>query len=628
MLDPMRLWDISAPLRVGMPTWPGDTEFDEQRTWVLSNECPVNVSRLVLSSHAGTHADAPSHYTRDGATVGGLRLERYLGPCRVVHVLDAVGRVEASALAARLEGCPPRVLLRTQSRAAVERWASDFTAVHPEAIELLAAHGVELIGIDTPSLDPQTSKTMDAHAVVARHGMGILENLVLDEVPEGDYELIALPLKVEDCDAAPVRAVLRGPLPRAAAQDSPSRAAAAALDLADPLAAHRDAFDLPPGVVYLDGNSLGPLPRATPARLRAVIEREWGQDLIRSWNTAGWIDLPRRVGDQIGRLVGACPGEVIVADSTSVNLFKVLSAALRLRGDRRRIVSERSNFPTDLYVAQGLRDLLAQGHVVEAVDAPEAALGADVAVLMLTHVNYRTGAMHDLARLTAAAHACGALVVWDLAHSAGAVPVDLNAAGADFAVGCGYKYLNGGPGAPAFAFVAARHQAAFTSPLTGWMGHAAPFDFTPEYAPAAGIERLLCGTPPVLSLAALEVGVGTVLAAPMEALRAKSQALTGHFIDWVERRCAGHGLELVTPRSPDERGSQVCLRHPNAWPIMQALVARGVIGDFRAPDILRFGFAPLYLSFRDVWDAVEALRDVLDRETWREPAFQRRARVT
>ena len=625
----MRIWDISAPVQVGTPTWPGDTQYEESRTWTLSGDCPVNVSRVVMSTHTGTHADAPLHYTADGAPAGALPLERYWGPCRVVHALDAGARVERRHLEGRLSECPPRLLLRTQRRAAVDTWDSAFTAIAPDALELLADAGVRLVGIDTPSLDPESSKTLDAHGVVARRGLSVLEGLVLDEVPEGDYELVALPVRLETADAAPVRAALRGPLaPRAPATQAPTRDDATALDAADPLAQHRDAFALPPGVVYLDGNSLGPLPRATPERLRRVIEREWGHDLIRSWNAAGWIDLPRRLGDRLAGLVGAAPGEVIVADSTSVNLFKLLAAALALRPERRRVVSERSNFPTDLYVAQGLNALLAQGHVLDASDDPVAALGPDVAVLMLTHVNYRTGAMYDMAKVTAAAHAVGALVLWDLAHSAGAVPVDLRAAGADFAVGCGYKYLNGGPGAPAFAFVAERHLPSLQTPLSGWMGHAAPFDFTPEYTPAAGIERLLCGTPAVLSMSALEVGLDTVLAAPMSALRAKSLALTSLFIECVERRCAGHPLELVTPRDPAQRGSQVCLRHPDAWPVMQAMIARGFIGDFRAPDILRFGFAPLYVGYREVWDAAEALRDILDSAAWRAPEFQRRARVT
>jgi kynureninase len=416
----------------------------------------------------------------------------------------------------------------------------------------------------------------------------------------------------------------------------------AALDAADALAPLREQFALPEGTIYLDGNSLGALPRATAERVQQVVADEWGRGLIGSWNHAGWMHLPQRVGDKVARLVGAAPGELVVADSTSVNLYKVLSAALTIQRtdapQRRVIVSERSNFPTDLYIAQSLAQ--AQGCELRLLehDALESALDERTAVLMLTHVNYRTGRMHDMAALTARAHAAGALAVWDLAHSAGAVPVNLNGARADFAVGCGYKYLNGGPGAPAFVWVHARHAPRFAQPLSGWMGHATPFTFTPHYEPAPGITRYLCGTPPVLSLAALEVGVDTVLAAEplggMAALRAKSLALTRLFADLVAERCAGHGLELVSPRDDAQRGSQVCLtRADGSYAIVQALIARGVVGDFRAgdahaPDIMRFGFTPLYLRHVDVWDAVEHLHDVLASGQWRDERFQHRAAVT
>ncbi|WP_088281603.1 kynureninase [Ideonella sp. A 288] len=420
---------------------------------------------------------------------------------------------------------------------------------------------------------------------------------------------------------------------------------ALALDAADPLAPLRAQFDLPEGQIYLDGNSLGVLPRATAARVQAVVTQEWGQGLIGSWNSAGWMTLPQRIGDRIAALVGAGDGELVVADSTSVNLFKVLSAALRLQQadapQRRVIVSERSNFPTDLYIAESLaRD---HGCTLRLVAGPQdlvAALGPDTAVLMLTHVNYRTGWLHDMAALTAAAHAAGALTVWDLAHSAGAVPVALKADGADFAVGCGYKYLNGGPGAPAFVWVNPRHVDRFSQPLSGWLGHAAPFSFVPGYQPAAGISRYLCGTPPVLSLAALECGVDTFHAAApmggMGAIRAKSLALTRLLIALVDARCAGQGLSLVSPRDDARRGSQVCLsRAEGAYAIVQALIARGVVGDFRAgdaaerlPDILRFGVTPLYTRFVDVWDAVEHLRQVLDSAEWQQPTFQQRKAVT
>jgi kynureninase len=412
-----------------------------------------------------------------------------------------------------------------------------------------------------------------------------------------------------------------------------------ALDARDPLAPLRGHFELPPGKIYLDGNSLGVLPRATAARVAEVVRNEWGTHLIESWNTAHWIDLPQRIGDQIARLVGADAGEVVAADSTSVNLFKVLWAALTIAGSdapgRRRIVSERGNFPTDLYIAESLaRERGAELVLVDAPDEIEPLLSrGDAALLMLTQVNYKSGRLHDMAALTRAAHAAGTLVVWDLAHSAGALPVQLKRDDADFAVGCGYKYLNGGPGAPAFVWVHPRHAERFWQPLAGWIGHAAPFEFGPEYRPAPGIARYQCGTPAVLSLAALECGVATLLAAEplggMAALRAKSLALTDLFIALVDERCAGHGLACITPREHALRGSQVSFtRAEGGYAIVQALIERGVVGDFRAPDVLRFGFTPLYTRFVDVWDAVEHLRDVLATGQWREARFHRKAAVT
>jgi kynureninase len=414
-----------------------------------------------------------------------------------------------------------------------------------------------------------------------------------------------------------------------------TRQDALALDAADPLAPLRAQFHIPEGLIYLDGNSLGVLPRSTAARVQQVVEQEWGEGLIRSWNSAGWMALPARVGNKIAQLVGAGPGELVVADSTSVNLFKVLAAALLIvKQDapaRRVILSERSNFPTDLYIAESL----AREHGFELVlvepDEIESQLTQQTAVLMLTHVNYRTGRMHDMAAVTRQAQAAGALTIWDLAHSAGAVPVDLNGAGADFAVGCGYKYLNGGPGAPAFVWAHPRHVGRFWQPLAGWIGHAAPFEFTPGYRPAAGIARYQCGTPAVLSLAALECGVDTVLAAEalggMAALRAKSLALTRLFAERVQATCPA--LALASPTRDAERGSQVCFSHPElGYPVVQALIARGVIGDFRAPDVLRFGFTPLYLRFADAWDAAEHLREVLAHEEWRRPEFNQRHAVT
>ncbi|MEO8185825.1 MAG: kynureninase [Burkholderiaceae bacterium] len=419
-----------------------------------------------------------------------------------------------------------------------------------------------------------------------------------------------------------------------------------ALDIEDPLAAHRGAFVVPAGVIYLDGNSLGALPLAARDRIARVVEHEWGDGLIRSWNAAHWIELPRRVGTKIAHLVGAQPDEVICADSTSINLFKVLATALRLQAlrpqapqvslrERNVILSEKTNFPTDLYVAQGVINLLGQGHELRLVEFDEVADAIDdrTAVVMLTHVNFRTGAMHDMSALTSRAHGAGALTLWDLSHSVGAVPVDLNMAAADFAVGCGYKYLNGGPGAPAFVFVAGRHLAAiaddtYAQPLAGWLGHHAPFEFAVDYRPAASIDRYAVGTPSIIALSALEVGVDTVLAAGIHALRAKSIALTQLFVDLVEQRCAVLGLSLVSPRNAAHRGSQVCLSHPHAYAVMQALINRSVIGDFRAPDIVRFGFAPLYVGYADVWDAVQALHQVLAEHEWQRTEFQTREAVT
>ncbi len=420
---------------------------------------------------------------------------------------------------------------------------------------------------------------------------------------------------------------------------------AQALDAADALAPLRAQFDIPEGLIYLDGNSLGVLPRTCAARVQQVVTAEWGQGLIGSWNAAGWMQLPQRIGDKIARLVGAGPGELVAADSTSVNLYKVLSAALRMqRADapqRRVIISERSNFPTDLYIAESLAREF--GCTLKLVNSPAEiapALGADTAVLMLTQVNYRTGHLHDMAGLSSAAHGAGALALWDLAHSAGAIEVNLKADGADFAVGCGYKFLNGGPGAPAFAWVHPRHVSRFEQPLSGWIGHAAPFEFTPGYRPAEGITRYLCGTPSVIGLAALECGVDTVLAAQplggMAALRSKSLALTRLFMQLVEARVAGQGFGIASPRDDARRGSQLCLtRDEGAYAIVQALIARGVVGDFRAgdprdglPDILRFGVTPLYTRFVDVWDAVEHLRQVMASAEWQQPRFHQRSAVT
>ncbi len=409
-----------------------------------------------------------------------------------------------------------------------------------------------------------------------------------------------------------------------------SRQHAETLDRDDRLAAFRERFVLPDGVAYFDGNSLGALPKATAARVARVVEQEWGRSLIRSWIEHGWIDLQFSVGEKIGRLIGAVPGSTVVADSTSVNLYKLLAAALECRRDRSVILSESGNFPTDLYVAEGLIASLGRGHRLRLVAADElpAALDRDVAVVMLTHVDYRSGAVHDMVALTRAAHEAGALALWDLSHSAGAVPLSVADDGVDLAVGCGYKYLNGGPGAPAFLTVAPHLQEALRLPITGWLGHAAPFAFEASYRPAAGIARAVTGTPPVLNLAALEVGVDLMLEAPMAAVREKSLRLAELFIALMRPLCDEYGFSLLTPREPKRRGSQVAFAHPDGYAIMQALIARGVIGDFRAPDVLRFGLTPLYQLYVDVWQAVAVLRDIMQSDAWRDARFNQRRKVT
>jgi kynureninase len=400
------------------------------------------------------------------------------------------------------------------------------------------------------------------------------------------------------------------------------------LDAADPLAEFRSQFQLPDGVVYLDGNSLGALPVQTGQRLADVVQREWGEDLIRSWNKNDWIDSPRRVGAKIAQLIGAQDHEVVAADSTSINVFKALSACVQLNPDRHIILSERGNFPTDAYMMQGLAAMSGGRLKQVLVETPDidAALTSDVAVLLLTHTHYKTGRLHDMEAITTKAHDAGILVIWDLSHSAGAMPVDLNACNADFAVGCGYKYLNGGPGAPAFLFAAERHHDQVFPALSGWLGHTSPFTFDDKYEPASGIDRFQCGTPGILAMAALECGLDLMLGADMGAIRQKSCALGDHFIALIEAHTSG--FEMVSPRNATQRGSQVSIGHPEGYAIMQALIARGVIGDFRAPDILRFGFTPLYTRYEDVWLAVAALADIMNCGSWREDRFSIRAAVT
>lgn len=400
------------------------------------------------------------------------------------------------------------------------------------------------------------------------------------------------------------------------------------LDKSDPLATKRGAFQLPEGLIYLDGNSLGPLADGVAERVAEVVNREWGEGLIRSWNAAGWIDLPARTGAKIAPLIGARAGEVIACDSTSVNLFKALMAALALKPDRKKIVTEKGNFPTDGYIIESaarLADRRVEAHppdsLIEAVDG-------DTACLALTHVNYRTGEFYDLGATTGKAHDKGALVVWDLSHSAGAMPLDLAAAEADFAVGCGYKYLNGGPGAPAYLFVAAALQGRIDPVLPGWMGHARPFDFADTYRPAPGIARNLCGTPGILGMAALEQALEQFADVEMDEVRRKSMLLGDLFIDLVESRCAEYGFRILSPHDAHMRASQISLVHDEGYAIMQALIARGVIGDYRDPGVMRFGLAPLYLRFIDIWEAVGILQDIMDKEIWRRDEYSERRAVT
>lgn len=399
-------------------------------------------------------------------------------------------------------------------------------------------------------------------------------------------------------------------------------------DADDPLAAFRERFRLPPGIIYLDGNSLGPAPEAALQAIAEASAREWATGLIRSWNTAGWFDLPTRLGDLLAPVIGAEPGEVVLCDTTTLNLHKALHAGLGLRPGRRVVVAEAGSFPTDLYAAASLGEGVTLR--LEGVDAPaiEDLIDDSVAVVLVNQVDYRSGRRRDLAALTERIHAAGAIALWDLCHSAGVMEVGLGAAGADLAVGCTYKYLNGGPGAPAFVYCARRHQAAVSQPLAGWWGHARPFDFAREFTPADGIRRFLCGTQPILSFRAAEAGLALAATSDLAAVRAKSVALTERFIAVVDAFASDHGLGLMSPREADLRGSQVALTHHQGYAIMQALIARGVIGDFRMPDILRFGFAPLYLRHVDIVRAARTLEQILVAGVWDDPRYQARAAVT
>lgn len=402
------------------------------------------------------------------------------------------------------------------------------------------------------------------------------------------------------------------------------------LDDRDDLAPFRDEFYLQQGLIYLNGNSLGAMPLSVKGRIADVVDREWGQELITSWNKNGWFHLAGKLGDKIAQLIGAGLGEVMACDSTGINLYKLLSMTLDMRPDRRVIVMEGSNFPTDNYVAQGLIRHLDRGHQIRFAEKDHimAAITEDVAVVCLTQVHYKSGHLLDMKAITEKAHEVGALVIWDLCHSAGALPVDLNGCDVDFALGCGYKYLNGGPGAPAFLFVAMRHQGHAVQPLSGWWGHAEPFAFEQDYRPADNIRQTLTGTQPILSLAALECGLDIFGRADMVKIREKSLNLGDYFIDLMEEYCGAYGFTLATTRSRESRGSQISFRHEQGFAIMQALIADNVMGDFRSPDIIRFGFAPLYIRYVDIWDAVMRLQTIMENDFWQKPEYNKLTAVT
>jgi kynureninase len=409
-----------------------------------------------------------------------------------------------------------------------------------------------------------------------------------------------------------------------------SRDACVARDASDPLRDLRDRFSIPDGVIYLDGNSLGPLPRAARAVFDRTIEQEWGRDLIGSWNSAGWFDMPLRIGDRVGTLLGAAAGQTVVCDTTSINLFKAVHAAMGLRGERDVVIAEAESFPTDLYIIEGAIKSAGRPMQRRLIGADgsslEALLDQRVAVVVLSHVNYRTGELWDIEATTRKIHDAGALVVWDVCHSIGVIEIGFDRYGVDFAVGCTYKYLNGGPGSPAFIAVAKAHQAAATHPLSGWWGHTAPFAFDRDFRPDAGIKRFLCGTPPIISLRGVDIALDAMAGLELAALRQKSLALTELFIARVA--ALSTDLEIVTPREAARRGSQVSIAFDRGYAVVQAMIERGVIGDFRAPDIMRFGFAPLYVRFSDVWDAAEILAQCVQAEVWNDPRYTKKHAVT
>lgn len=402
------------------------------------------------------------------------------------------------------------------------------------------------------------------------------------------------------------------------------------LDEQDGLSALREEFVLPPEVIYLDGNSLGVLPKKTSLQMKTAIEKEWGQGLIRSWNQADWIHMPQRLGDKLAPLIGANEGEVIITDSTSINIFKVLVAALRLNATKNVIVTESANFPTDLYISESVITMMGceRRLIPEGESNIEKFIDDSVAVVLLTHINFKTGEIYDMERITQKAHMLGALVVWDLCHSVGAVPLHLSQHGVDFAVGCTYKFLNGGPGAPAFVYVKKSLLPSLQQPLTGWMGHAKPFNFDIDYQSAKDISQFLCGTPPILSYTAIDTSLDVFAKVDMHVVRDKSIKLTQLFIDLMEQECADYQFQLITPKDANSRGSMVSFTHPEGYPIIQALIANGVIGDFRAPNILRFGIAPLYLRYVDIWNTVQYLKKIMETSEWNHPKFKTREAVT
>ena len=403
-------------------------------------------------------------------------------------------------------------------------------------------------------------------------------------------------------------------------------------DKADSLGPKRHEFLIPENIVYLDGNSLGPLTKHANKRVEEATKEEWGIGLIRSWNDSGWVNLPKKVGAKIAPLLGVRSENVIMSDSTSINLFKVLSVACSMNSGRKTILTETKNFPTDNYIIEGVTRQLNNNFKITYVDQPEdiiASIDETVAVVVLTHINYKNGAMLDISEITSATHKAGALVIWDLAHSAGAVPLELSRWDVDFAVGCSYKYLNGGPGAPGYLYVADRHIGKFNQPLTGWFAHKSPFKFEPQYEPAEDIGQYLCGTPPVLSSIALNAALDVWTDVDLQDVREKSLELTDYFIELVEERCSDPDLQLITPRDHKFRGSQVSFTYPKGgYAIISALIEEGVIGDFRAPNILRFGFTPLYTSFKDVWLAVDKLKKILETKSWDQSKYHDRKVVT